>query len=377
MTRRRWALDAALERGGSLSIPAIDPPASSEDPPLVAVVIPTIGRPHLVRRAVASALTQTERRIEVIVVLDGPDPATTTSLESLADGRLRIIVLESRQGAPAARNRGIAAARAPWIALLDDDDEWLPRKLELQLRIARGSGFRFPVVSCQVVARTGSGARILPRRGPRPDEPVSEYLAVRHHLFHGEGLLLAATLLAPTDLFRLVPFTPGVRRFQDFDWILHAAQIPGFGLRYCPEPLLIWNEDDDRPRIGLTSGWRPTFDWVRGNRELFTGRAYAAVITGLVSSMARDTHDPRVAMLLLAEAVRRGRPGIVELVTFVQVWLIPRKLRRGIRDLMTPHRRVAARPGMSSAVSPEPSARNPQPPRDRDAGSGPERTARG
>ena len=94
----------------------------------VSAVIPTRGRPELLRRAVRSALAQTLRDIEVVVVIDGPDPVTHGVLQELAqqDSRLRVLALPSSVGGSDARNRGVDAAAGEWIAFLDDDDEWLP-----------------------------------------------------------------------------------------------------------------------------------------------------------------------------------------------------------------------------------------------------------
>src|SRR6266516_3190726 len=116
------------------------------DRPEVSVVIPTRMRPELVPRAVRSALGQTLREIEVIVVVDGPDPSTREALaEHAADPRLRIVELEASGGAPSARNVGAQQATAEWTALLDDDDEWLPEKLATQLELARQAPYPQPI----------------------------------------------------------------------------------------------------------------------------------------------------------------------------------------------------------------------------------------
>src|SRR5579862_6769377 len=105
----------------------------------VSAVIPTRNRPHLVTRAVQSALDQTYADIEVIVVVDGPDPATEDALAQFDDKRLRLIVLPEPVGAARARNVGVEAAWGDWIALLDDDDEWLPEKTRAQMQAAERS----------------------------------------------------------------------------------------------------------------------------------------------------------------------------------------------------------------------------------------------
>src|SRR3954451_8490265 len=114
--------------------------------PLVSVVIPTTKRPHLVIRAVRSVLSQTITDLELIVAIDGPNPETGAVLAAIADPRVRIVQHQTGAGAGAARNLGARHATGKWIGFLDDDDEWLPRKLESQLALAGG---RDVVVSCR------------------------------------------------------------------------------------------------------------------------------------------------------------------------------------------------------------------------------------
>ena len=95
---------------------------------LVSVVIPTLRRPKLVLRAVASVLNQTYEQIEVIVVVDGPDQATIDVLRTVKDPRMQVVVNPRSLTAAGARNVGVDHARGEWIAFLDDDDEWLPAR---------------------------------------------------------------------------------------------------------------------------------------------------------------------------------------------------------------------------------------------------------
>ncbi len=99
----------------------------------VAVVIPSRnGLPHLLT-AIESALAQTLAPAEVIVVDDGSMDGTAAAVAArcAGDPRAPVRVLRGEFGGPAAaRNAGWRAAAAPWIALLDADDEWLPGKLE-------------------------------------------------------------------------------------------------------------------------------------------------------------------------------------------------------------------------------------------------------
>jgi glycosyltransferase involved in cell wall biosynthesis len=300
--------------------------------PRVSVVIPTFARPELVKRAVRSALAQTVADIEVVVVIDGPDAATLGGLAEIADDRLRVISLTESGGAQRARNAGIAEAQAPWTAMLDDDDEWMPTKLAVQLELARNTAVPMPIIATRLAQRTPRAELIMPRRVPAPGEPLSEYLTVRRGLFHGEGFIQTSTIMARTELLRRVPFAQGVRRMQELDWTLRALSQEDVDLVYSPEALVLWHADENRPRISSHAPWQAQFDWLVRSRSLMTPRAYAALMTSVISSMAAPTRSLKVAWALLREARRNGQPKMIDYLTFAQIWLIPPSLRRGLRD---------------------------------------------
>jgi glycosyltransferase involved in cell wall biosynthesis len=100
--------------------------------PKVSVIIPTYNQARYLLAAVQSVLDQTFGDLELIVVNDGSTDNTQQALTSFSDSRTRYIYQENR-GLSAARNTGIMASAGEYIALLDSDDIWLPRKLELQV----------------------------------------------------------------------------------------------------------------------------------------------------------------------------------------------------------------------------------------------------
>ena len=152
--------------------------AASTMNPQVSAVIPTRHRPGSLLRAVESALAQTHSPAEVVVVIDGPDPATESMLSTMTDERLRVLALPAAVGGSEARNVGVRAASGEWIAFLDDDDEWMPHKLERQLAMLPQASAE-PILSCRFLARTDAGDRIWPERLPQPSEPLCEYLLTR------------------------------------------------------------------------------------------------------------------------------------------------------------------------------------------------------
>jgi glycosyltransferase involved in cell wall biosynthesis len=99
----------------------------------VTVIIPTFNCQQWVGQAIDSALDQTVAPAQVIVVDDGSTDGTGPLLAKYGE-RIHLLSQDNR-GVAAARNRGLAEAGTEWIAFLDADDVWHPRKLELQLRL--------------------------------------------------------------------------------------------------------------------------------------------------------------------------------------------------------------------------------------------------
>ena len=117
-------------------------------PPRISVVIPTRKRSALLRRALASVEAQT-RKVEEIVVVDDASTDDTAVLidECVKRGMLITCVRNPRPlGGAGARNRGVAAARGDHIAFLDDDDDWLPEKIQRQIALIEDTGSA--VVTC-------------------------------------------------------------------------------------------------------------------------------------------------------------------------------------------------------------------------------------
>ena len=143
---------------------------SARGMPTVSVVLPTYGRLPLLREAVVSVIGQTFSDWELIVVDDGSTDGTREYLEAIDDPRVRPLSLEHR-GITSARSSGLGPARGKWVAFLDSDDLWLPRKLELQLcRLAEQPTCRWSYTAYSLVDTEGAP---LPERSSLLPRPVS------------------------------------------------------------------------------------------------------------------------------------------------------------------------------------------------------------
>lgn len=132
---------------------------------LVSVVIPTYKRPYqTLLRAVKSVLEQSYGNIEVIIVDDSPlddinRKEVETNVKSIKDKRVKYIQHKNNQGACKARNTGIRYSSGTFIAFLDDDDEWLPQKIEMQLR--KFNDEKVGLVYCDSNTITVSGSKVM------------------------------------------------------------------------------------------------------------------------------------------------------------------------------------------------------------------------
>ena len=200
-------------------------------PPEVTVVIPTQGRWPLLRRTLSGVLRQQGVDFEVVIVDDGSSDETAERLAELGDRRIRPIRHEVSRHVAAARNAGIAAAKGEWIAFLDDDDLWAPKKLRTQLGAAAARNADFAWCAGLVVDARCSILETWPARDP------DELLTL---LLRGNWMPAGASnVVARAELVRdLEGFDEGLRHFADWDlWIRLAAAGRGVA---CPEALVAY-----------------------------------------------------------------------------------------------------------------------------------------
>jgi glycosyltransferase involved in cell wall biosynthesis len=119
--------------------------------PLVSVIIPTYKRTHYLKLTLESIQNQTFQDFEVLVVDDGTPGDENQELSKLFD-KVRYIKIENSGGPAKPRNIGIKEARGKYLAFVDDDDLWLPAKLETQVAVLeRNSDFGLVHSCCDVI----------------------------------------------------------------------------------------------------------------------------------------------------------------------------------------------------------------------------------
>ena len=207
---------------------------SSQTAPIISVVMPCYnGMPYL-PQALDSALAQTHAPAEIIVVDDGSKDDSATCVHDYASrhaGMVRLIQ-QANGGEPAARNTGLQAARGNWIAMLDADDWWEPRKLELQVQAAETAGPECVLVHTGFVRHYPDGRAV----------PWDMKAASRRVGWATASLLEPASIGHPSIMVRksaleqIHGYDPSFRQACDIDLYFRLSAIGTFA--FVPQHLL-------------------------------------------------------------------------------------------------------------------------------------------
>lgn len=194
--------------------------------PTVSIIIPAYNAGDFIREAVDSALAQTYRDREVIVVDDSSTDDTPAILETYGD---RIVVhRQANTGVSGARNTGAHLATGEWVAFLDADDVWRPTKLEAQLAISD--------TPISYTNRFNFGTR---GALPEVQSEVTPLLAgdVFVPLMLRGNFITVSSVMMRREVFDEVGgFVHQPGGCEDWDCWLRVAQRHEFSV--CPEPLV-------------------------------------------------------------------------------------------------------------------------------------------
>lgn len=208
--------------------------AKLQPKPAVSVVIPVFNRANLLKRTLGGVLNQTFEDFEVLVVDDCSSDDPEAVVESLNDARLRYLRQPRNQGVAAARNRGMREARAPFIAFLDDDDEWFPEKLARQVELFRGSPPNVGLVYTGVETVTDDGGRWLYKPCARGD--LYNELLVKN-ILHG---VPASGMIRRNVVATVGFFDEELPAIEDYDYWLRVCRH--YRVDCVAEPLVRYND---------------------------------------------------------------------------------------------------------------------------------------
>lgn len=302
--------------------------ADRTDWPEVTVVVPTRGRPELVRLAVQGVVAQDYAgRIHCIVVHD--QEAVDDSLAGLGTPTRSVQVLlnDGAPGLAGSRNSGLRRASTPIVASCDDDDVWAPEKVRLQVERLRSE----PDLSV-----VGAGIRLS-----MPGGRVVEWLGASEHVTREDLVrsrrkeLHSSTLLMRREIFERVgvydeDLPQGYA--EDYDWLLRASVAGPIGVVRAPLAT-IRKEGTSwfRERSEVTAAALEHL--LDAHPELRTVRRGHARILGQIAFAHASLGDRRTALRWSGRALLRWPLAPQALMALVQVVLRvdPRRFLRFAR----------------------------------------------
>jgi glycosyltransferase involved in cell wall biosynthesis len=264
---------------------------------------------------------------EIIVVVDGPNPATEAVLAGIDDPRLRVLLNERSAGPGGARNRGAAEARGEWVAFLDDDDEYMPEMLE---RMLAAAGSRQVMLCARARVVLPDATYIWPRELYRSDLTVDDYLFDRRTLFRGGTYMSTSSTMLPREVFARTQYGTSSHN-EDTTLALRVTKQAGVPIEMIPEPLVIVHMDATADSLGPNYEWRAVLAWADASRTLLTRRAYSGFCLIHLGSQAARRRDWRGIPVLLWQAFRHGSPRAMHVAAFAGFWLVPAGVRQKLR----------------------------------------------
>ncbi len=214
--------------------------------PKVSVVIPTYNRAEFLERAIKSVLDQTFQDFEIVVINDACTDGGQTDavMKRFADDRIIYVRHETNKGIGVARNTGVLNSSGEYIAFLDDDDAWLPQKLELQCKLLDSSPANVGVVYTGGYTFDWKSKKTTRQRTPRHRGNILDTLRAGNCIGTSSRVMVRKSCFDKVGLF-----DDALLYGEDFDmWVRLARE---FQFDFVEEPLILYT----RHEVKLTTNY--------------------------------------------------------------------------------------------------------------------------
>ncbi len=261
-------------------------PTTESSGPLVSVIIPAYNAAPFIRRAVESALAQTWPHKEILVINDGSTDDTGSILKHYEQV---VRIFDQRNGGLSnARNRGIKESNGEYIAFLDADDYWKPKKLERQVEILKNNpdiGF------CSTCAIVEDPEHNFLNKWPCPETQQD----ILHSIFLNNGIIpgSGSGVMANRNLFDIVGmFDESLNSLEDIDMWMRMSAVTSY---HCIDDCLTvivkqpgsMSSDTTRMLNSMTTV-------MKKNRHLLPtkdqGRFWKAAYSGMLTDYAKQSY---------------------------------------------------------------------------------------
>jgi len=206
---------------------------------LVSIITPVYNGQDFLDRCIKSVLAQTYENWELLLIDDGSSDNSVQIIENyLEDNRIKLLRNESNSGIPTTRNKGIENSTGEFIALLDQDDEWLPHKLEKQVSRFLEIDDSFGLIYSNVEVRTDQGILSDQKKEIEPEASIQSNL----ELMLSRNLITSPTAMVKRKALEEVGLFDESIRWGGDDYDLWIRIAHKFKFDYIDEVLCIRHE---------------------------------------------------------------------------------------------------------------------------------------
>lgn len=219
------------------------------DNPLVSIIIPTYNRWKYIKKAIDSCLGQTYRNIEILVIDDCSSDNTNDIIEWINDSRIKYFKNINNSWAPFSRNRWIKLSKWDFINFLDDDDELLPKKIELQIEKFKNSCINnLWVVTCDIKYNRSDNNKLRLNR---------KSWFIYKDLLRSYCISWTQSMLIKSNVFDFYKFDLGFESNQEYDLMIQISS--NYNFDFIDYVWAIQNESENQ----ISFNFRKKIDWSR------------------------------------------------------------------------------------------------------------------
>ncbi|HCC95762.1 MAG TPA: glycosyltransferase family 2 protein [Flavobacteriaceae bacterium] len=271
----------------------------------VSAVITTVNRPKILSRALDSVLNQTYGDMEIVVVVDGGAKETTSFLKHNYP-EVKIVTTNKSVGGSEARNIGINTASHKYIALLDDDDEWLPEKIQTQINLAKSkSEDNICIFGAIFTYVKNSEKMFVFSKREFKNERIADYIFNSKFGFRTGGFQ-TSTIFAPKSVFQKVPFRRDLPKHQDWTWAIDAENY-GINLLHINKPLSIYHKISNG--VSKQFLWQFSKNWLDDNKNNMTKKSYYNFLNFVIlNGISKDNSISKKEKLHLIKKIKKQIP---------------------------------------------------------------------
>jgi len=230
---------------------------------LVSAIITTHNRKDMVQKAINSVLNQTYPNIELLVVDDASDDDARELLENLSKQKkftyIYIPKAESK-GGNYARNLGIKNSKGKYVALLDDDDEWMPEKISMQVEFLQNN------TDCKMVSCLRMREFDYERKVPQKETEIIEG-DIKQLVFAKIPFVTSTVLICRDSLSEVGLFDENLSFWQEYELSIRLAQVSKLG--YVHQHLCLYRiiKVDPNRLTNKLNGWEKAVEYIENKHK--------------------------------------------------------------------------------------------------------------